>query len=210
MNLHLKMQMTSREVADLTGKRHKNVLADIEKMFENLSAAGLKSQPSEYLDTYKDSTGRTLKQYRLDKTLTMTLVTKYDDARRYAVTARWQELEETYVSKRELSIDELLEQSTKMLEKYRTEARDKTGKLLLASTLAAMLSDGRKGVKIKPSDVNEALVEMGLMEKHASYAAGSKRYFSTLTEKGAEFGRVGIDTPTARKQYHPPLNKNKG
>jgi len=53
----------------------------------------LKIQASEYIDSYKDSTGRTLKQYRLDKDLTMTLVTKYDTARRFAVVRRWRELE---------------------------------------------------------------------------------------------------------------------
>jgi len=84
--MNLKLQMTSREVADLTGKRHENILTDIEKILESLNAAGLEFQPSEHLDTYKDPTGRSLKQYRLNKQLTMTLVTKYDDARRYAVT----------------------------------------------------------------------------------------------------------------------------
>ena len=69
--MNLKHTMTSREIAELTGKRHDNVLADCEKMF-----TALKIQVSEYLDSYKDSTGRTLKQYRLDRDLTMTLVTK--------------------------------------------------------------------------------------------------------------------------------------
>ncbi|MCG7571260.1 Rha family transcriptional regulator [Pseudoalteromonas sp. CNC9-20] len=123
--MNLKHTMTSREIAELTGKRHDNVVRDVEAMFNALKIeavdfldnyveamfaalkieAGdfldteamfteLKIQPSGYLDSYKDSTGRTLKQYRLDRDLTMTLVTKYDTARRYAVVRRWWELEE--------------------------------------------------------------------------------------------------------------------
>lgn len=38
--------------------------------------------------------GRPSMVYHLDRDLTMTLVTKYDTARRYAVVRRWRELEE--------------------------------------------------------------------------------------------------------------------
>ncbi len=92
--MNLKHTMTSREIAELTGKRHDHVLRDIEKMFSELDLTGPNFGVSEYLDSYQDSTGRTLKQYRLDRDLTMTLVTKYDTARRYAVVRRWRELEE--------------------------------------------------------------------------------------------------------------------
>jgi len=90
--VNLKYTMTSREIAGLTGKLHKNVLRDIEEVFTQLNF-----EPSGYLDSYKDSTGRTLKQYRLDRNLTMTLVTKYDTARRYAVVRRWSKLMNRYV-----------------------------------------------------------------------------------------------------------------
>ncbi|WP_334019494.1 Rha family transcriptional regulator [Alteromonas sp. S015] len=87
--MNLKYSMTSREIAELTGKLHKNVLADCEKMFNEL-----KVQPVDFLDNYQDAKGEERKQYRLDRDLTMTLVTKYDTARRYAVVRRWRELEE--------------------------------------------------------------------------------------------------------------------
>ena len=44
--------------------------------------AALKIEPGDFLGTYKDGTGQTLKQYRLDRDLTMTLVTKYDLGKR--------------------------------------------------------------------------------------------------------------------------------
>lgn len=48
-------------------------------------------------------------EYRLDKDLTMTLITKYDTARRYAVVRRWRELEEQSQG-RELSVEEMFSQ----------------------------------------------------------------------------------------------------
>ena len=52
--------MTSREIAELTGKQHKHVLEDVRKMLDELglSSAGFSSQ-------YKDSTGRTLPCFNL-------------------------------------------------------------------------------------------------------------------------------------------------
>ena len=86
--MNLKYTMTSREVAELTGKRHDNVVRDIEAMF-----SALKIEVADFLDNYTDAQGKARKQYRLDRDLTMTLVTKYDTARRYAVVRRWRELE---------------------------------------------------------------------------------------------------------------------
>ncbi|XQW86055.1 hypothetical protein ACOYR1_04740 [Thalassotalea piscium] len=69
----------------------KLMLRDIEKMFEELSAPNFGA--ADFLDNYKDAQGKIRKQYRLDRDLTMTLVTKYDTVRRYAVVRRWRELE---------------------------------------------------------------------------------------------------------------------
>lgn len=98
-----KLEMTSREIADLTGKRHDNVVRDIEAVFTHL-----KIEASTYRTSYQDSTGRTLKMYRLDNDLTMPLVTKYDVARRYAVVRAWRELEEQ-AQGRPLTLPEVLE-----------------------------------------------------------------------------------------------------
>ena len=64
--------MSSREIAELTGKQHKHVLEDVRKMLEDLdlSSAGFAAQ-------YKDSTGRTLPCFNLPKRETLILVTGY-------------------------------------------------------------------------------------------------------------------------------------
>ena len=80
--------MTSREIAELTGKEHKNVLADIRKMLAEIHSAEIPAQ-------YKDSTGRTLPMLILDKEQTLCLVSGYDTKTRMAIIRRWQELEQS-------------------------------------------------------------------------------------------------------------------
>ena len=53
-------KMSSREIAELAGKQHKNVIRDIRNMEESWEkVTGLKFELSEYLD----STGRKLPEY---------------------------------------------------------------------------------------------------------------------------------------------------
>lgn len=66
------ISMTSLEIAELTGKRHDNVMRDCLKLLE---VADLKSEVSDTV--YKDSTGRSLKAYCLTKRATFILVSGY-------------------------------------------------------------------------------------------------------------------------------------
>lgn len=83
--------MSSREIAELCEKRHDHVLRDIEKMLQDI--ADPRFGASDFLSSYTDSTGRTLKEYRLPKDLTVTLITGYRADLRYKVVKRLEELE---------------------------------------------------------------------------------------------------------------------
>lgn len=87
--------MTSREIAELTGKQHKNVLRDIRSMLSDLEIDGLRFER-----IYLDAKGEQRKEYRLPKNLTMTLVTGYRADLRFRVVNRLIELEETAVNVR--------------------------------------------------------------------------------------------------------------
>ena len=82
--------MTSLEIAELTGKQHKNVMQAIRNMepaWEKIT--GLKFQ----LSGYKDSTGRSLPCYVLTKTECLYIATKFNDEARAKLVLRWEELE---------------------------------------------------------------------------------------------------------------------
>ena len=88
-NLSLNIQtMSSREIADLTNKEHKNVMADIRKMCESLNI-----QSAEFSADYKDDKGRTYPCFNLPKRETLILVSGYDVVTRAKIIDRWQELE---------------------------------------------------------------------------------------------------------------------
>lgn len=82
------LTMSSREIAELTGKRHDHVMRDIRNMLEELGITG----PS-FGGSYQDSTGRTLPCFNLPKDLTITLVSGYSVQMRHRIVTRWMELE---------------------------------------------------------------------------------------------------------------------
>ena len=86
-------RMTSREIANLTSKIHKNVLQDVRGMFAELGIDGLN-----YQRIYLDSLNRQQTEYVLDQELTFTLITGYSIKLRNAVIKRWLELESQVVS----------------------------------------------------------------------------------------------------------------
>jgi Rha family phage regulatory protein len=83
-------RITSIEIAEITGKLHKNVLRDIEKMEESWEKVnGLKFE----LVNYKDSKGEIRPCYSLTKTECLYVATKYNDEARAKLVLRWEQLE---------------------------------------------------------------------------------------------------------------------
>ena len=66
------LTMSSLEIADFTGKQHKNVLMDIRNMLNQLEI-----QSAIFTADYKDDKGRTYSCYNLPKELADLLLTKY-------------------------------------------------------------------------------------------------------------------------------------
>ncbi len=82
------LTMSSREIAELTGKELSHVHRDIRTMLDEL-----KDDPSlDHVSEDKDARGYTL-AFHLDRELTYTLLTGYSIPLRRNVVARWQELE---------------------------------------------------------------------------------------------------------------------
>ncbi|MGP9796204.1 Rha family transcriptional regulator [Halomonas sp. 86] len=80
--------MSSREISELSGKRHDAVLRDIRRMFDKLE-----EDAHTFVGTYIDSLGREQSEYLLPRRECEILVTGYDVKRRAAVIDRWFDLE---------------------------------------------------------------------------------------------------------------------
>ena len=83
------LTMSSREIAQLCDKEHRNVLRDIEKMLNDLNLGVLKFE-----HTYLDKQNKRQREFRLPKDLTITLVAGYKVVLRKRIVDRWLELEE--------------------------------------------------------------------------------------------------------------------
>lgn len=83
------LTMSSREIAELTGKEHKNVLADIRKMLSDLEIGS-----ADFSADAPDAYGRAQPGFALPKDLTLTLVAGYSVKLRKRIIDRWMQLEE--------------------------------------------------------------------------------------------------------------------
>ena len=89
--------MSTRVIAELCEKEHRNVKRDSEVMFQGLQLDALNFE-----HIYLDSMNRQQTEYLLDEELTMTLVTGYNIVLRNRVIKRWKELESRELSKMEI------------------------------------------------------------------------------------------------------------
>jgi phage regulator Rha-like protein len=81
--------MSSLEIAELTGKEHRNVMSDIRKMLEEL-----KIDAAKFSATYKTGRNNTYECFNLPKDETITLISGYSAVLRMAIIKRWSELEQ--------------------------------------------------------------------------------------------------------------------
>jgi len=80
--------MSSREIAEVTGKRHDHVMTDIQKMLADLNL-----HAPDFSGTYQTERGNTYQCFNLPKRETLILVSGYSVAMRAKIIDRWQELE---------------------------------------------------------------------------------------------------------------------
>ncbi|MBQ0762973.1 Rha family transcriptional regulator [Marinobacter psychrophilus] len=81
--------MSSREIAEITEKRHDHVIRDIRNIFDQLEI-----EPTQFWGGYRDAKGETRGCFNLNRFYTELLITGYDVRRRAAVIDRWMLLEE--------------------------------------------------------------------------------------------------------------------
>nr|DAW61644.1 MAG TPA: KilAC domain protein [Caudoviricetes sp.] len=84
------LKMSSREIAELIGKRHHHVMRDI----RNMEPAWEKVNGTKFgLVEYIDGKGEKRPEYQLDKREVLYVATKWNDEIRAKIILRWEELE---------------------------------------------------------------------------------------------------------------------
>lgn len=131
--ISMMLSMSSREIAELTKKRHAHVLRDIETMLKELYPNLNPKMDSvdivgvSYSQYGVNNAGKPVCEYHLDKEHTLTLVTGYNVKLRHAVIKRWYELEYGKSNNTELTEWEEMRMISKSQRNYFTRVIQKQG-----------------------------------------------------------------------------------
>lgn len=215
------VKMTSLDLAELTGKLHKNVMADIRKESEELGEeiAQLIFQPGSYID--KNNQERPC--YEFGKEGAMQLALKYDAKVRYKVIKKIEELESSKIkpvenirafemhligvdyTSRILRVDDT--SKIKMLEvahKHHGVPTDHLPKYIeeeVTKSLTELLKEHEVG--LSTAKMNTKLIEFGLLEiKERPSSKGKTKEFKSITEKGLVYGK-NLISPNNAKETQP-------
>lgn len=100
------LSMSSREIAELTGKPHNDVLKKIRKQLKELGI-----DEGKFSSVYLDAKNEARTEYQLDHLQTMNLITGYNVVLRSKVNERWMALEEAAKEYRWLDTRESLKEA---------------------------------------------------------------------------------------------------
>ncbi|WP_312158881.1 phage antirepressor KilAC domain-containing protein [Acinetobacter sp.] len=158
---HNQKSMSSREIADLTEKRHPDVKRDCEVMFQ-----GLGIDVRKFAHIYFDSMNRQQTEYLLDEELTMTLVTGYNIVLRNRVIKRWKELENQNAVQLPQSFSEALQLAADQARQLELAA-PKVQYFDRVADTKNLLNASQVGKKVGMSAVklNQYLADMGVYDR---------------------------------------------
>lgn len=201
--------MSSREIAELTGKRHPDVKRDIQNM-----ARDLKEDVSSFAHIYFDGMKRSQTEYLLDREHTDCLLTGYSAPLRMSVVRRWRELEEqaapripaNYAEALQLAADQARENS-RLLGVIEVQAPKVAAiRRLAAAGGAICISDAAKQLQVPPSKLFAWLQE----RRWIFHRGGSKRWtaYQPQITKGFMVHKVtelrpDAETGAERAAYQP-------
>lgn len=194
--------MSSLEIAELTGKRHSDILESI----RNMEGAWEKVNGRKFpLVEYTDAKGEKRPMYELSKTETLYVATKFNDEARAVLVLRWEKLETDRT-------DTSLIEARTIAAKFAIEALNLNGasKLMIVKSITDPLglptpeySESKGAVKCastllkefgNPCSVqafNQMMLDKGLLnelERKSTSSKNGKKKFKNLTDLGLEYG----------------------
>jgi len=223
--------MSSREIANVTGKRHANVKRDILAMLKELKVDALSFE-----HIYLDGQNREQIEYLLDREHTDCLLTGYSAPMRMKVIRRWRELEQQDGARQavlangtkvvgELAILEcftrllkpapssqvlMLAQIAKnnglessFLPGYAIDAAPDAagGSSMPTKSATALLKDN--GIRCAPAAFNTALAAHGFLKQlQRKNSKGEMVPFWSVTEKGLQYGK-NLTSPQSPRETQP-------
>jgi len=222
------VRMTSRDLAEFSGKRHDHVMRDIEKMIRSIPEL-IQTTPNMGAcpvveSSYRGGNNEPRKMYILDKHATMTLAMGWSAPLRYRVSIRLDELErgqqitapptpplESELMFANAAADMLRMSQTSKIRMLGTVAKnhglntnllpDYSEHESLTRAIGDLLREN--GSTLSAQAANRILIQRGVLTELSRRAArGGVRRFKSLTDSGLRFGR-NETSPQNPNQTHP-------
>lgn len=183
MNLQtINRTMSSREIAEITNKLHKNVMRDVRVIEEKLNERRFE------LVKYKDSKGEMRDEYQLTKKQTLLVISGYDVVLRSKIIDRWEELENAM--RAPANYTEALYAAYQMA----AEADRARAELQEANQTIQLLEPKRVFADAVAASKTTILVgELAKILKQNGVEIGQNRFFEWLRTNGYLIARKGSD-----------------
>lgn len=162
------LKMSSREIAELTGKAHQDVLRDIRNMLDELN-----QEASSFAGYYIAANGKQNPMFNLPKDLTITLISGYNVTMRHRIVTRWQELEgQSGIKQVPQSLPEALRLAADLAEKAQIAAAERdeairTKALIGSRREASAMGKASAAVRL----ANKLRDQLGFNTRHATVTA---------------------------------------
>lgn len=187
---NIQQTMSSREIAELTNKRHDHVLRDIDVLNSKYIELGLPKVGEGYYTL--PSTGRQQHRcYELTKMQTIDLMTGYNIELRIKINRRWEELERQSQFQIPQTMSEALRlaaQQAEQIENQQKQLEAQKPKVLFADAVSA-------------SSTSILVGELAKLIKQNGVDTGQNRLFEWMRDNGYLISRYGSD-------YNMPTQKS--
>jgi len=172
----IKTTMTSREVAELAGKRHSDVMAAIRTM----EPAWEKVNRRKFsLVDYTDAKGEKRPMYELTKTECLYIATKFNDEARARLILRWEELEvQAKQQQAQYSIPQSFAEALKLAAKQ-AEELEQANKVIEEQRPKALFADA-----VATSTQSCLVGELAKILRQNGIEIGQNRLFEYLRQRG--------------------------
>ena len=185
------IKMTSLELAEVTGKEHKNVMRDIRNEIEQLGDNGLIFE----LVNYTDVKGEKRPCYQFGRDGAMQLALKYDAITRRKVILKLEELEKQQIPTGQNLLALAVIEAQKVIEENQITIKEKD-KLLEEQKPKVIFANA-----VTASEKSILIGELAKIIKQNGIEIGEKRLFEWLRNNGYLIKRKGTD-------YNAPTQKS--
>lgn len=196
MNELIKIEtMTSVQIAEVTGKRHADVLRDIRNLVEQLDDEGKRNFASA---DYRDEQGKKRPMFELTKKGCLCLASGYDANLRMKIINRWEELEtKERQSAKEIALPQTYLEALKALvasEEKRLEAERKNAILMHVNTTYTATEIAKELNMKSANELNKALSDMKIQYRIGKtwvlYSQYSNKGYEEIKQETLDNGKV--------------------